>query len=131
MELVEAFERDCDDREYELRIARLAQAAYTRDEQAGRKSEWDAALDELAAEDLYLMVMLEQAGLVKTTPRFGLPDWRLFVGILPAPVCVGLAVVVFTPLGSRLFPNDVIRLAVILLLLLAPLGLARLRPRQR
>ncbi|UWZ85662.1 hypothetical protein [Occallatibacter riparius] len=125
------FERDFDDKEYESRIARLARSVYDRDVAAGRKAEWDQALDELASEDFYLMVMLEQAGIVKTTSHLRLPDWRLLVGFVPALVCVALAAAVaFTPLGSRIFPNDVLRLAVAVLLLLAPFALGRLRGRR-
>jgi hypothetical protein len=123
-------ERDFDDKEYEGRIARLARAVYDRDVEAGRKSEWDESLDELASEDLYLMVMLEQAGIVKTTSHLVLPDWRLLVGLAPALACLALAIAAFTPLGSRMIPNDALRLAVAVLLILAPFALGRLRSRR-
>jgi hypothetical protein len=126
-----AFERDFDDQEYEKRIARLARAVYDRDVEAGRKAEWDEALDELASEDFYLMVMLEQAGIVKTTSHLRLPDWRLLVGFAPALVCVALAAALaFVPLGSRIIPNDTLRLVVAVLVLLAPFALGRLRGRR-
>jgi hypothetical protein len=131
LEATRAFERDFDDQEYETRIARLARAVYDRDVEAGRKPEWDEALDELTSEDLYLMVMLEQAGIVKTTSHLRLPDWRLLVGFAPALVCVALAAALaFAPLGSRIIPNDTLRLVVAVLLLLAPFALGRLRGRR-
>jgi hypothetical protein len=131
LESARSFERDFDDQEYESCIARLARAVYDRDVEAGRKAEWDEALDELASEDVYLMAMLEQAGIVKTTSHLLLPDWRLLVGFAPALVCVGLAATVaFAPLGSRMIPNDTLRLVVAVLLVLAPFALGRLRGRR-
>jgi hypothetical protein len=131
LETAHSFERDFDDKEYEHRIARLARAAYDRDAGAGRKAEWDEALDELASEDFYLMVMLEQAGIVKTTSHLRLPDWRLLVGFAPALACMALAAAVaFAPLSSRIIPNDTLRLVVAVLLLLAPFALGRLRRRR-
>ena len=128
LEKARSFERDCDDKEYEDRIARLARAVYDRDVASGRKAEWDEALDELASEDFYLMVMLEQAGIVKMTSHLRLPDWRLLAGFAPALVCVTLAAAVaFLPLGSRIIPNDMLRLGVAVLLVLTPLVLGRLR----
>jgi hypothetical protein len=131
LETARAFERDFDDQEYEKRIAWLARAVYDRDVEGGRKPEWDEALDELTSEDLYLMVMLEQAGIVKTTSQLRLPDWRLLVGFAPALVCVALAAALaFAPLGSRIIPSDSLRLVVAVLLLLAPFALGRLRGRR-
>ena len=131
LESARAFERDFDDKEYEGRIARLARIVYDRDVAAGRKAEWDEALDELESEDFYLMVMLEQAGIVKTTSHLRLPDWRLLVGFAPALACVALAAAVaFSPLGSRLIPNDTLRLVVAVVLLLAPFALGKLRGRR-
>ncbi|HUY95891.1 MAG TPA: hypothetical protein VMU71_11355, partial [Terracidiphilus sp.] len=54
MESARKFESERDDEEYESRIARLANAVYERDVSAGRKAEWDSAMDRLVAEDLYL-----------------------------------------------------------------------------
>lgn len=122
MESARTFESERDDEEYESRIARLAKAVYESDVSAGRKAEWDGALDQLAAEDLYLMVMLERAGLVKTTSHLALPDWRLLAGFVPALVCLALAIVVVTPLGARWIPNLLVRIGIAVALLLAPLA---------
>jgi hypothetical protein len=131
MESAQAFERDYNDEEYESRIARLAKSVYDRDVETGRKPEWDEALDELASEDMYLLVMLEQAGLVKTTSHLVLADWRLLLVFAPVLVCVGLAVLVaFTPLGGRIIPNGALRLAVAAVLVLAPFALGRWRGRR-
>ena len=123
-------DRDGADDEFESRIARLAEAVYDRDVEAGRKAQWDEALDELAAEDLYLFVMLERAGLVKTTSHLAMPDWRMMVGFVPQLISVALAIVVVTPLGGWLIPNLAIRLAIAVILLLAPFALGRLRGRR-
>ncbi len=45
METAQTFEEQSNSEEYESRIARLARSAYDRDEAAGRKPEWDQALD--------------------------------------------------------------------------------------
>jgi hypothetical protein len=131
LEWARTFERDFDDKEFEGRMARLARTVYDRDVEAGRKAEWDEALDELASEDFYLMVMLEQAGIVKTTSHLRLPDWRLLVGFAPALVCVALAAAVaFSPLGSRIIPNDTLRLGLMVLLILTPFALGKLLGRR-
>lgn len=130
MERVRLYERSFDDEAYEGKIARLAKAAYDGDVEAGRKAEWDEALDELANEDLYLFVILERAGLVKTTTHLALPDWRLLRGFAPILVCVALAIIVaVTPLGARLIPNLTLRLGIVVVLLVAPLILGGIRGR--
>jgi len=128
MESARKFESERDDEEYESRIARLANAVYERDVSAGRKAEWDSAMDRLVAEDLYLMVMLERAGLVKTTSHLAMPDWRMLAGVAPVLVCLAAAVFIgVTPLGARWIPNLVLRLGIAIALLLAPLALGRWR----
>jgi hypothetical protein len=128
IEAAREFEDRYNDEDYETRIARLARAVYDRDVAAGRKAEWDQALDELATEDVYLFVMLEKAGLVKTSAHLVMPDWRLLLGLVPALVCMALSVVVaFTPLAARLIPNTFLRLAIAVLFLFAPFLLSKLR----
>ncbi len=129
-ERARTLERDGADEEFESRIARLAEAVYDRDVEAGRKAQWDEALDELAAEDLYLFVMLERAGLVKTTSHLAMPDWRMMVGFIAPLICVALAILVVTPLGAKVIPNLILRLGIAVLLLLAPLALGRMRGRR-
>jgi hypothetical protein len=128
IEAAREFEGRYNGEDYETRIARLARSVYDRDVSAGRKAEWDHALDELATEDMYLFVMLERAGLVKTTSHLVLPDWRLFLGLVPALVCLAIAVIVaFTPLAARLIPNTFLRLAIAVLFLFAPFLVGKLR----
>jgi hypothetical protein len=109
------------DEAYEARITKLIFSVYDRDCKSGRKPEWDQWLDEIAEEELYLSVMLEKAGLLKTTSSLRLPDWRLILGFIPILIFVALALfVAFTPLAARLIPNDFLRLGLCLLLLSAP-----------
>jgi len=127
LERARKLERAYNGEEYESRIARLAKAVYDGDVEAGRKAEWDEALDELAAEDLYLFVMLERAGLVKTTSHLVMPEWQMLAGFLPPLICVALAIVAVTPLAGRLIPNIAVRLGIAVVLLLTPFALGRLR----
>ena len=121
-------EKDSVNEEFEDRIARLSRAVYDRDVAAGRKAEWDQALDELAEEDMYLLAMFERAGLVKTTSHLVMPDWRLLLGLVPALACIALSVVTaFTPPAARLIPNTFLRLAIAVLFLFAPFLLGKLR----
>ncbi len=129
-ERVRAAGRERDDEAYESRIARLAKAVYDGDVEAGRKAQWDEALDELAAEDLYLFVMLERAGLVKTTSHLAMPEWRMMAGFVSPLICVALAIVAVTPVGGWLIPNLAVRIAVAVVLLVAPFALGKLRGRR-
>jgi hypothetical protein len=121
MEADQIFEQEFDDEQYEARITKLIRNVYDRDCESGRKPEWDQWLDEISEEDLYLSVILEEAGLLRTTSSLRLPDWRLLLGIIPILIFVALALfVAFTPLAARWLPNDFLRLGLCLLLLVAP-----------
>lgn len=123
-EAAAVFERDHDDGKYESKIAELLRRVYKRDVESGRKEEWDRSLDDLADQDLYLFVMLEKAGLVKTTTILTLPSWRfllVFVPVLVFIVFVFLALfLAFSPWGERAIPNSSVRIGICILLLLAP-----------
>jgi hypothetical protein len=123
-------ERSYGDEEYEAKIARLLGNVYERDVAGGMKPEWDRNLDEIADEDMYLLVMLEKAGIMKTTTSFILPDWRMAWGLVPALIFVALGIAVaFTPFGARLVPNLFVRLAILVVLWSAPFLIGRLRRR--
>jgi len=125
------FERDYDDEAYETKIALLLNHVYDRDVEGGLKADWDRHLDEIADEDLYLLVMLEKAGIMKTTTSFLLPDWRMALNLIPTLIFIALGIVVaFTPLGARLVPSIFIRLGILVLLWSAPflIGWFRRRP---
>jgi hypothetical protein len=120
------FERDHDDEQFEGMVADLLRKVYERDTNAGLKEDWDRSLDALADEDWYLFVMLEKAGIVKTTTFVSLPNWRMLWGLVPAGVCVGLAIFIAgSSWSQRLIPNSFMRLGICVLLLLVPLVLNR------
>jgi hypothetical protein len=124
------FGHDFDDEAYEAKIAQLAKNVYERDLESGLKPDWDGHLDEIANEDMYLLVMLERAGIVKTTTSLFLPDWRMALGLVPALTFVALGIVVaFTPFGARLVPNLFLRLGILVILWTAPFLIGWLRRR--
>ena len=115
-----------DDEAYETKIAQLLKSVYERDVAGGLKADWDQHLDEIADEDMYLLVMLERAGIMKTTTSFLLPDWRMAWGLVPALIFVVLGIVVaFTPFGARLVPNVFLRLGILLALWCVPFLIGR------
>jgi hypothetical protein len=121
MEAAAVFERDFNDEEYEAKVAMLLKRAYQQDMKSGEETAWDSALTELADEDLYLLVMIERAGICGSNPFSYLFDWRFILGILPACIAVSAGIViVFTPFGARLIPNELLRLALLILLLVSP-----------
>lgn len=128
MEAAAELDRQDDDERYESTIAELLRKVYDRDIAAGMKEKWDRSLDDLESEDLYLLVMLERAKIVKTTTSLVLPDWRLMMGLLPILIFVAMALVVaFTPWAERLISNSFLRLGICVLLLVAPLLLNKIR----
>ena len=123
-------ERGYGDEAYETKIAHLLKSVYEHDIADGLKPDWDRHLDEIANEDMYLLVMLEKAGIMKTTTSFLLPDWRMAMGLIPALILVTLGIVVaFTPFGARLIPNVFLRLGMLVVLWTIPflIGLFRRR----
>jgi hypothetical protein len=61
--VVEAFEREVDEQQYERRIAGLSRAARKR-AHTSQAAPWAAAIERLEATDNYLGIMLDQAGLL-------------------------------------------------------------------
>jgi len=128
LEMAASFETETDDEQYETKIAELLKKVYEQDVERGDKETWDRSLDDLADEDLYLHVMLEKAGLVKTTTFLVMPDWRLLVAVAPMLVCFLLALgVAFLPWAARLIPNNLLRLGICIVLLAVPLAVNKLR----
>ena len=122
MEAAEAFERDYNDEEYESKVAQLLRRAYRSDKESGKEHAWDEALTDLGEEDMYLLVMINRAGIEGSNPFSHWLDWRFFLGLLPTltPPAIGL-VVAFTSFGAKLVRNENLRLLVLLLLLATPL----------
>ena len=121
---------DFDDEAYESKIAQLLKNVYERDLESGFKPDWDRHLDDIADEDMYLLVMLEKAGIVKTTTSLLVPDWRMAWGLVPSLIFVALGIVAaFTPFGVRLVPNVFLRLGILVVLWCAPFVIGWLRRR--
>jgi hypothetical protein len=126
MEAAAVFERDFNDEEYEAKVAKLLKRAHQRDKESGEEAAWDSALTELADEDMYLLVMIERAGILGSNPFSYLFDWRLILGLWPACIAVAAGIVIaFTPFGARLVPNELLRLPLLILLLVSPLLIAK------
>jgi hypothetical protein len=127
MEAAAVFERDFNDEEYEAKIARLLKSAYQQDKESGKEEAWNSALAELADEDIYLFVMIERAGISGSSALSNWFDWRLILGLWPACIVVTVVIVLaFTHFGARLIPNELLRLALVILLLLAPLLIGKM-----
>jgi hypothetical protein len=124
IEAARAFDAQHDSQEFESKIAEILRRAYERDKKSGEDTAWSDALDALADEDIYLLVMVQKAGISGSTPFSFLLDWRLALAVLPTFIVLAAGIIVaFTPLGAKLFPNELLRLALFLLLLGAPLVL--------
>jgi hypothetical protein len=122
LEVAAVFERDFNDQEYEAKIAKLLKSAYQHDKESGEGAVWVSALDELADEDMYLFVMIEQAGICGSCSLSNWFDWRLILGLWPACIAVTVGIVLaFTPFGVRVIPNGLLRLALLIFLLVCPL----------
>lgn len=72
VELMEAFERDYDESEYEQKISDLLRSAHKRT-RSSDKDAWAAALKRLRHSDVYLGVMLDRTGLLRPPGD----TWRL------------------------------------------------------
>jgi hypothetical protein len=129
-EAAAVFGHDFDHEAYESKIAQLLNNVYERDLEGGLKPDWDRHLDEIADEDMYLLVMLERAGIMKTTTSLILPDWRMARGLVPTLIFVALGIVAaFTPFGARLVPSIFLRLGILVVLWSAPFLIGWLRKR--
>lgn len=132
MEAARAFERDFNDEEYESKVAELLRRCYKRDKESGEDAAWDNALADLDEEDMYLVVMLKRAGIESPNPLLTLLDWRLFLGILPACISAAIGIgIAFTSFGAKLIPNENLRLILLLVMLVAPLTISKVRDRTK
>ncbi|MGB6193077.1 MAG: hypothetical protein WBF42_11450 [Terracidiphilus sp.] len=114
MEAAAIFEREYDGEEYERKVAGLLRRAYDSDKAAGKQDEWETALMDLGGEDMYLKVLLNRAHIHDSFAAKG--KWWVLLGAAPHVLIVGLAVLLaFTPVGTRLLPNETARLAIYVL----------------
>jgi len=81
-----AFDEQCDEEEYEAKVAGLLKRAYSRDKENNNLGLWKAALRALRNQDCYILVMVDQAHLGSTDPTL----WRKQdFAIILAFLCVG------------------------------------------
>jgi hypothetical protein len=121
------FDSEVDDDQYENKIAGLIRKAYRHDKECGEDAVWDGALADLEEEDNYLQVMIVKAGIGRSSPFSLLTDWRFIVAALPTVFFVAAGIVIaFTPYGAKLIRNDLLRLALFLILLGAPFLISRI-----
>jgi hypothetical protein len=126
LERAARFEREVNDEQYETKIAGLMKRAYQRDKGRGESEAWDRALADLGEEDMYLLVMVKQAGIEDSTPFPFLTEWRFYWGLAPTLILVAAGIVLaFTPIGAKLVPNGFIRFALLLLFLMLPFVIGR------
>jgi hypothetical protein len=99
LEAQQKFDADYDPKTYEAKITKLLRRSYARDKQTGDdKGYWKPALKELAKEDFYGLVMVDQAGISRS--HEGL--WQFQLELLPyemvelAVIAIGF-LVVFAP----------------------------------
>ena len=128
MEAAQIFESEMDDERYEKTITELIRRAYRRDKENHALDTWKRSLYTLAERDLYLNVMIQRAGISGRSGFANIFDWRLLVGIVPALIFVAFgSFIAFSRTGAKLIPNDLLRLAILVICLIAPLLVHRIR----
>jgi len=81
-----AFDEQCDEEEYEAKVAGLLKRAYARDKENNNLGLWKAALRALRGHDCYILVMVDQARLGSTDfTLWGKQDFAIILAFL----CVG------------------------------------------
>ena len=128
LEAAAAFERDYSNEQYEAKIGKLIRNVYKLDKEAGKAGIWEQSLDAVADEDVYLALILKKLGIREPaqTPWY-MPDRRSMRELVPTIVLVVIGIVViFTPLGTMLIPNPILRTVVGLCFWIAPLMVRKL-----
>jgi hypothetical protein len=114
------FDAECDDQQYEAKITRLFRRAYANDKGTVDEHSWKEALDALRDEDVYALVMVDQAGIPRAKSYGGAvlsafdPEDVLFAVFEVGVLGVGF-VIVFDPLRWGLVHSDWVRLAAMLI----------------
>jgi len=113
----EVFDREYDSDEYEAKIARLIRRAYERDIKRNDERPWRAAIAALRKIDCYLLVMVDQSGIVTAAQSsIKAPEkWNFLVplfnkaNVLLAVVGLGGFAFLFTPLSKPFLYSDIQR----------------------
>lgn len=102
IEVMEAFERDCDEGQYERKIAGLLRSAHERT-RSNQKGDWQAAIERIRDTDVYVGVMMDQAGLLRPPGDW----WRvLAAGASILVLIVGLGVFIEPTLNRHLSSEE-------------------------
>jgi hypothetical protein len=114
------FEVEFDDQQSEAKIAKLFQRAYGYDKKmSDEENPWKQALDALRKADIYMLVMVDQAGIPRPRSYVAVPSAFDPEDILFAVFEIGVLaagfVIVFDPLRWGWVRSDLIRLAVMLI----------------
>jgi hypothetical protein len=127
IEAAAEFERDYNEEQYEIKIAKLVRGAYQRDKRNGKGALWDHLVDALAEEDMYLSVILDKAGIQSAAPFSFLLRWKFIRALVPSFALVVAGILLaFTPFGEKIIPSGILRIVLLLCCLIAPLLIAKL-----
>jgi hypothetical protein len=131
LEAAAVFGREYDDAEFEAKISRLVHDVRELDRKAGREAIWEQSLDTLADDENYLAQILRKTGIREGPKPWYLPNWPTIREHLATIILVTAGIlVVFTPLGTTLVPNPILRLVVGLCCWIAPLLVNKLTEKQ-
>jgi hypothetical protein len=126
-EAAAAFDRGYDKQKYEAKVSRLFQDVYEMDKSLGREEIWEQSLDALADEDIYLAEIIRKTGLREAPVPWYLPDLSSLRQYLTAIIMVLVGILVaFTPIGTRLVPDPVLRIFLVLCCWLTPWIISKL-----
>jgi hypothetical protein len=152
---VAAFDEGHDEAEFETRIAKLLKRAFRIDVQHGSGATWHKALAELRDHDVYILVMVDQAGISRPQPKVGAalfaPSYRGLARLLPfavASIISALGVLyffilpmswgkgadqprIFGNLGEKLIPDERVRGIFFVVWIACSLWLWRLTNKQK
>ncbi len=126
-EAAATFDRSHDKQKYEAKISQLFRDVYQLDKSMGRAEIWEQSLDALAHEDIYLAEIIRKTGLRQAPVPWYLPDLSSLRQYLTAIVMVVAGIVIaFTPIGSRVVPDPVLRTFLVLCCWLTPWIISKL-----
>lgn len=131
LEAATVFERDYDEEQYQTKIGKLIRNVYKIDKESGREEVWEQSLDSVAAEDMYLSAIIKKSGMREAPAPWYVPDSHTMRELIPTFVMVGAGIVViFTPLGTTLVPNPILRMVVAVCCWLTPWLISKLSDKQ-
>jgi hypothetical protein len=120
MQAEKEFDATCDDQRYEAKISKLFRRAYAYDKKTvDEKNSWKEALDALRKADIYMLVMVDQAGIPRSksyrTVLSAFDPEDVLFAIFEVGVFATGFVIVFDPFRWGLVHSDWVRLSVMLI----------------